>query len=151
MSAIKWKIEPYQLKDHDALVDIWLRAVKQTHHFLDESDISFFHKIVSEQALSSCPVWQIKDQQEIPVGFIGIDQQKIEMLFVEPDKHGHGIGSLLMDFAIKEHQVTAVDVNEQNVLAMAFYQKHGFEVIGRSPFDGTGRPFPILHMSLLSI
>jgi putative acetyltransferase len=30
--------------------------------------------------------------------------------------------------------------------ATAFYEALGFSVVGRSPTDGGGRPFPILHM-----
>jgi hypothetical protein len=40
----------------------------------------------------------------------------------------------------------AVDVNEQNVAGRSFYEALGFVVIGRSPLDDTGRPYPILHM-----
>jgi putative acetyltransferase len=41
---------------------------------------------------------------------------------------------------------TTVDVNEQNVGAVAFYRRIGFEVEGRSEVDSTGKPFPLLHM-----
>ncbi len=41
-----------------------------------------------------------------------------------------------------------VDVNEQNEQALGFYQHLGFSVIGRSPLDGQGKPYPLLHMEL---
>jgi len=37
-------------------------------------------------------------------------------------------------------------VNEQNRLAVGFYERMGFRVSGRSPDDGSGRPYPLLHM-----
>lgn len=40
----------------------------------------------------------------------------------------------------------AVDVNEQNEAALRFYVALGFAVVGRSPTDSGGRPFPLLHM-----
>jgi putative acetyltransferase len=40
----------------------------------------------------------------------------------------------------------AVDVNEQNEAALGFYEALGFSVVGRSPTDEAGRPFPVLHM-----
>ena len=40
-----------------------------------------------------------------------------------------------------------VDVNEQNPEALGFYLANGFEVTGRSPLDGQGRPFPLLHLA----
>ena len=30
--------------------------------------------------------------------------------------------------------------------ALKFYQACGFEVIGRSPVDSAGRPYPLLHL-----
>lgn len=41
-----------------------------------------------------------------------------------------------------------VDVNEQNPDAVGFYRRMGFEIVGRLPLDGQGRPFPVLHMRL---
>ncbi|MEN0678671.1 GNAT family N-acetyltransferase, partial [Plesiomonas shigelloides] len=43
---------------------------------------------------------------------------------------------------------TKVEVNEQNPLAVGFYEHMGFKVISRSPVDDMGKPFPILHMTL---
>ena len=59
-----------------------------------------------------------------------------------------GIGSLLLGYAIDELGARAVDVNEQNPDAVGFYECSGFAVIGRSPLDGQGKPYPILHMAL---
>jgi putative acetyltransferase len=53
-----------------------------------------------------------------------------------------------MEYAMRELRADEVDVNEQNPAAVGFYQHFGFKVVGRSPLDGTGKPFPILHMAL---
>lgn len=45
-------------------------------------------------------------------------------------------------------RITKVDVNEQNPQAIGFYEKMGFKPIGRSEKDGSGKPYPIIHMSL---
>ena len=47
--------------------------------------------------------------------------------------------------AMSAHEL---DVNEQNPQALAFYQRMGFQVVGRSAVDGQGNPFPLLHMKL---
>jgi len=39
-----------------------------------------------------------------------------------------------------------VDVNEQNPDAIKFYLAAGFTIVGRSPLDSGGRPFPLLHL-----
>jgi putative acetyltransferase len=38
------------------------------------------------------------------------------------------------------------DVNEQNGQAVGFYKRMGFTATGRSPLDGQGRPYPLLHL-----
>ena len=85
-----------------------------------------------------------------PVGFMGCNWPQIEMLFVEPECFGRGIGKMLLDHArqraMAEDATLTLDVNEQNPAALAFYEHMGFVVTGRSPVDGQGRPYPLLHM-----
>lgn len=60
---------------------------------------------------------------------------------------GNGLGTRLIEFA-KSLGADSVDVNEQNPKALGFYQANGFHVVSRDEFDGDGRHFPILHLSL---
>lgn len=82
------------------------------------------------------------------LGFSGSADEKLEMLFVAPSSRGYGVGKSLLNHAISEKSVRLVDVNEQNGQAVAFYQHFGFEVFDRSPVDGQGKPYPLLHMRL---
>ena len=86
-------------------------------------------------------------ENDVLVGFIGLQDDKIEMLFIDSDNRGKGYGSTLLEFA-KKLGATKVDVNEQNPLALAFYQAKGFRVTSRDETDDAGRPYPILHLSL---
>jgi putative acetyltransferase len=54
----------------------------------------------------------------------------------------------LLHHAIAAFGATELDVNEQNEQAVGFYRRMGFEVVGRSALDGTGKPYPLLHMRL---
>jgi len=80
------------------------------------------------------------------MGFIGVAQSNIEMLFVRPEFFSRGIGRCLVNFALENLGVSKVDVNEQNPKAVKFYEKMGFEQVGRSELDGQGNPFPLIHM-----
>jgi len=82
------------------------------------------------------------------VTFIGIDNDKIEMLFVRDKMIGQGIGKLLLLYAINNLHAKRVDVNEQNPSAVEFYKYMGFKIKSRSPVDDMGKPFPILHLTL---
>ncbi|UTL93178.1 acetyltransferase [Pseudomonas fluorescens] len=134
--------------DHPRLLDIWLSAVRATHHFLQASDIDALLPQLRDVYLHAVELWVAVDTEDQPLGFIGLNQHHVEMLFVDPDRHGQGIGRALLDFCRKPRGTLSVDVNEQNPQAVGFYLHYGFVQTGRSPLDGEGRPFPLLHMAL---
>ena len=73
---------------------------------------------------------------------------KVEMLFIHPARRSQGIGRRLLTYGVTALGATKLDVNEQNPQAVGFYRRMGFEVAGRSELDGTGKPFPLLHMQI---
>ncbi|RTE10228.1 acetyltransferase [Paenibacillus whitsoniae] len=143
-------IVQYQTHYHDKLVNIWYRAVVRTHTFLTSAEIEFYHQIVRNGALEEVEIWIELNEDLEPIGFIGMDGSKIEMLFVDPDYHGCGTGRRLIKHveALKGANLR-VDVNEQNDSAYGFYQRLGFVRIGRSELDSSGNPFPLLHLAYI--
>jgi putative acetyltransferase len=138
-------IRPAVPADHDALVDIWLRSVRATHHFLTEDDVQSLLKAVRGGALNGLELWVLAADGE-PVGFLGLAGAKVEALFLAPEVFRRGGGRMLVAHARRLKGRLAVDVNEQNPAAVRFYQACGFAVVGRSEVDDAGRPFPLLHM-----
>jgi putative acetyltransferase len=135
-----------QVDDLDRLVEVWEASVRATHGFLTESDIEFFKPMVLPELLSLEHLLCVRDGEGTAVGFIGVSNGKMEALFVHPDWRRTGVGRRLARHAVVELGATIVDVNEQNHQAVAFYRRLGFEVEGRSAVDGTGKPFPLLHL-----
>jgi putative acetyltransferase len=143
------KIIAFDEQYHEQLVDIWHRAVIATHSFLSPEDIEFYHSMVSNGALRGVELYIELNEMNSPTGFIGVYGSNVEMLFVDPKYHGQGIGSRLLEHIEQlKGSNLKVDVNEQNESAHGFYKKYGFVQIGRSELDGSGRPFPLLHMEL---
>lgn len=141
------RIVPYHADYHDRLGAIWLRSVQATHHFLTPEDIAFFLPIVRDHAFTSAEVYVALNARNQPVGFIGFDGPKVEMLFIDPDFHRQGIGRTCLDFAVSQKGNLILDVNEQNPQAVRFYLAYGFVQTGRSPVDSMGKPFPLLHLA----
>ncbi|MFU8927007.1 acetyltransferase [Acinetobacter puyangensis] len=137
-----------QAADFSRLVEIWERSVRATHHFLQEQDIDQLRPLILQQYLPHLQVYSIILHDKI-CGFIGVDQQKLEMLFIDANARGQGFGTQLLDYAIQQFAITAVDVNEQNPQAVGFYLAHGFQIAGRSEQDGQGRPYPLLHLEFV--
>ena len=133
--------------EYPALREIWRSAVRATHGFLDKAD---FERI--DQALEAnyfpAVTLIVAERDGRLLGFAGIADGSLEMLFVADAARGTGIGSALLDEAVTAHGATRVDVNEQNRGARGFYGHRGFVRIGRSELDGDGRPYPILHLEL---
>src|SRR5262245_34376977 len=133
-------------EEGDRVLEVWEAAVRATHHFLSEADIQFFKPLVLQALLTLDHLDCVRDREGSLVAFVGVSGEKMEALFVHPAFHRAGIGRRLARHAVVELGATGVDVNEQNVGAVAFYRRIGFEVEGRSEVDSTGKPFPLLHM-----
>ncbi len=134
--------------DYAELLNVWENSVRATHDFITDEDIEFFKPIIIEQAFPAVTLKCIKDEQGTILGFLGVSNAKIEMLFLRAESRGQGVGKVLLKYAIEKLGANTVDVNEQNPLAVGFYQHMGFVITSRSPLDDMGKPFPILHMSL---
>lgn len=134
--------------DREDLLDLWERSVRATHAFLSEADIVALRPAVGEELTrQDIAWWLLESGAEELLAFLGFKPDCIEALFVHPAHRGRGVGRLLVDLAARfAAGDLSVDVNEQNVAGVRFYQANGFEPIGRSPTDGAGRPFPIVHM-----
>lgn len=134
-------------QEYEAIVTLWEASVRATHHFLPEPDIEYFRPLILDQYLDAVDLWALYVNGDL-LGFLGVHDRKVEMLFIHPHVMGKGYGKLLLLHAIHELQADKVDVNEQNPDAVSFYRHMGFEVVNRSPLDGLGKPYPILHMEL---
>ncbi|MDE3737506.1 putative acetyltransferase [Metapseudomonas resinovorans] len=131
--------------DRQRLVEVWEGAVRATHHFLCEDDIQFFKPLVRDAYLDSVELACLRNTDGCIAGFVGTDGTKVEMLFVDPAQRGQGIGRALMEHAMALG-ARSVDVNEHNPQAVGFYLRLGFVQYDRSEVDGSGKPFPILHL-----
>lgn len=134
--------------DNPLLVDVWLRSVRATHDFLSENDIAELLPQVRDVYLDAVEIWVFDGPDQRPAGFIGLSDAQVEMLFLDPRWRGQGIGTRLLDHARALRGALTVDVNEHNPQAHGFYRHYGFVDVGRSPLDGQGRPFPLIHMAL---
>lgn len=146
MAMVQEGVHPVGREDIDRLVEVWEAAVRATHEFLSESDIQFFKPMVLPGLLSLDHLLCVRDLDGRLVGFVGVSAGKMEALFVHPSCRGAGVGRRLTRHAVVELGATKVDVNEQNQQAVGFYRRLGFEIEGRSEVDGTGKPFPLLHL-----
>lgn len=130
--------------DYDGILKLWEQSVLATHDFLKQEDLQAIKKeIPSYFPHLNVQLWYIDTAF---IGFSAIQHQHVEMLFLNPLEIGKGYGKQIIQQLIQNFDVQSVDVNKDNEYAKIFYVKNGFSIIGESPIDGQGRPYPILHL-----
>lgn len=132
----------------DELTMVWEDSVRKTHLFLSEDAIAEI-KVFIPNALRDVEhlVVSMNDLAK-PIGFMGVQDNSIEMLFISPDQRGKGIGKELVLYGIETLTISLVTVNEQNPQAFGFYEHLGFKTYKRTECDEQGRPYPLLYMKL---
>lgn len=117
-----------------------------THLFLSVDEINNIKQYVP-QAIKDVSILVIAENKNgNPVGFMGVDDKRLEMLFVLDKYRGQGIGKQLLQYGIENYSINELTVNEQNPRAKGFYEHMGFEVYKRTELDEQGNPYPLLYM-----
>ena len=131
----------------EQLVAVWERSVRATHAFLSEEEVADIKPFVP-QALAGVGVLVVAEKDGAPVGFMGVQDGRLEMLFLDPGARGQGLGRTLLAYGIESLGVSELTVNEQNPQAVGFYEHMGFSTYQRTETDEEGRPYPLLYMRL---
>lgn len=130
----------------EQLLKVWESSVKATHLFLSDYEISNIKQYVL-QALKGIPILVAAENESgNPIGFMGVSDKMLEMLFISNESRGHGTGKQLLQYGIENYSINELAVNEQNPLAKGFYEHMGFEVYKRTELDEQGNPYPLLYM-----
>lgn len=130
------------------LLEVWENSVKATHLFLSSGEIENIKKYVPQAIFAVSHLVIIEDENNIPIAFMGIEDRKLEMLFIKNSERGKGLGKQLLNYGIKNYNVNELAVNEQNPKAKGFYEYMGFKTYKRTELDEQGNSYPILYMKL---
>ena len=74
----------------EPLLEVWQKSVRSTHHFLNEKEIVMISQYVPS-AFENIPHLIVGYDEQKPIAFMGIDGERIEMLFIDPICQGQGI------------------------------------------------------------
>ena len=135
--------------DAPRALGIWRAAVDATHGFLSHEHRAEIDDLVREW-LPGVELWIAEDEAGRSVGFLVMDGDLIDALFVDPAVHGKGYGSALLANALILAPEATVDASEQATNAVPFYEARGFVRTGRSETDPQGRPYPLIHLKYVA-
>ncbi|GAA3572826.1 GNAT family N-acetyltransferase [Kribbella ginsengisoli] len=141
------KVSEIRPDEYDRAAEVWEASVRATHDFVSDADIEIFRPLVRKGFGQIQHLAGLRDDEGVLVGFAGVEDGKLEMLFLDPAVRGQGGGRLLLHHALTAFGAQTLDVNEQNPQAIGFYLHNGFKVTGRSALDGMGKPYPLLHLT----
>ena len=131
----------------ERLVGVWEHSVRATHTFLSEAEVAEIKPFVP-QTLAGVETLVVAEKDDEPLGFMGVQDGRLEMLFLDPGARGQGLGRRLLEHGIERLGVRELTVNEQNPQAVGFYEHLGFKTYRRTELDEEGRPYPLLYMRL---
>ena len=129
-------IRELQKTDIDKVADIWLDTNIKAHYFIPaqywKSNLEFVKEL-----LLQATVYVYEDDQEIQ-GFIGLNGEQIEGIFVSDAVQSQGIGKILLNYAKDTRNKLRLNVYQKNTLAISFYRREGFEIQYSSLDEATG-------------
>lgn len=130
------------------LLIIWEDSVRATHLFLSDTEVLRIKAYVPQALQGVAHLVVAADADGAPLGFMGTEGDRLEMLFLSPAARGKGLGRQLVQCAVQQYHVREVTVNEQNPHAAGFYAHMGFATYKRTDHDEEGGPYPLLYMRL---
>ena len=122
--------------DIDRVADIWLKTNLKAHYFISNRYRTSNYELVKEM-VSQSEVYVFEADKMIQ-GFVGLNDEYIEGIFVSDEIQSCGIGKLLLDY-IKDKKVRLqLNVYQKNTRAISFYQREGFIIQCEGLDEATG-------------
>ena len=125
----------------DELLTVWEASVRATHDFLSDAEILKIKQYVPQALGGVAHLVIAEDDSGAALGFMGVEDGRLEMLFLAPGVRGKGLGRPFFQYGVRE-----LTVNEQNPQAVGFYTHMGFAAYKRTDHDEEGNPYPLLYM-----
>ena len=119
-------IRKMEEKDIPDVLQIWLETNIRAHNFIEKEYWTGNYEMV-KQILPEAEVYVYEDEKNGQiVGFIGMNNQYVEGLFVKESAQSRGIGKQLLDYAKSRKTELRLGVYQKNVRAMRFYLRENF-------------------------
>lgn len=129
-------IREFQRDDINKVADIWLDTNIKAHNFIPAEYWKSNFKSVKE-ALLLAEVYVYEYDTEIQ-GFIGLNDEYIEGVFVSDEYQSQGIGARLLNYIKNNRDKLSLSVYQKNSRAISFYQREGFEIQCEALDEATG-------------
>lgn len=123
-------IRKIQNLDINSVAEIWLDTNIKAHNFISEQYWIDNFEVVKGMLLQA-EIYVYENEEQIQ-GFIGLNDNYIEGIFVKYDKQSKGIGKHLLDYVKEIKSQLSLNVYQKNIRAIKFYQREDFKIQSES-------------------
>ena len=123
-------IRKFKKEDIDEVMEIWKKENIRTHNFISKEYWKNNYEYVKD-ILPNADI-DVYLLDEHIVGFIGVNNDHIEGIFVDINNQHNGIGTSLLNKIKEEKEKLTLSVYKKNTNAIKFYKKNGFIITGES-------------------
>ena len=95
---MRHSVRPARASEFADLLALWERSVWATHHFVTEEEIAIYAPLVYA-SFQSAEIWVVEMPEQNPAGFMLLDGNKVEALFLDPSFLRQGLGQAMIAHA----------------------------------------------------
>lgn len=138
-------IRKLQNGDINRVTDLWLKTNLEAHNFIPGQYWTCNYEAVKKM-LPQAEVY-VYEENKIIQGFVGVQEECIEGIFVSGKMQSRGIGKALLDYIKDKKGRLQLNVYQKNVRAMSFYQREGFTIQREQLDEFTGEKEYVMEWS----
>ena len=117
-------IRKFEKKDINAVMKIWKNENIRAHNFIAKEYWQYNYEYVKD-ILPKADVYVYILDEKI-VGFVGVNKNYIEGIFIDINNQHSGIGTSLLDKIKENKDNLTLSVYKKNENAISFYEKNNF-------------------------
>ena len=142
MMSAPFQLRPYRSEDEDAAIALWLETWQQAYPSINfAARLAWWRQRWRSELVPNAAI-VVAEQAGALIGFVTIDASGyLDQLVVAPDHWGSALAKALVDEAkrLSPDRITLL-VNTDNIRAIRFYERNGFDHAGEDVNPTSGRP-----------
>ena len=123
-------IRKFEKNDINAVMEIWVNENIRTHNFIAKEYWKDNYEYVKD-ILPKADIYVYILDEKI-VGFVGVNNNYIEGIFVDINNQHSGIGTSLLDRIKENKDNLTLNVYKKNANAIKFYEKNNFIITSKN-------------------
>ncbi|MGO2053885.1 GNAT family N-acetyltransferase [Arthrobacter sp. MYb211] len=145
-SAHSLRIRPWTgIEEVPELLDVWRSSVEGRLDFLSAADLTSVASTLETVYAQRAEIFVAHLGAQV-VGFMAMDERRVELLWVHHEHRQQGIGRALAAFALSSCAEIEMVLNAQNIAGLEFFRRCGFESEDQAGLVGADAKSPSVSL-----